>query len=253
MEPGRLVVRAAPKVLVVMRDTHGGELTDAHPDGRTAPLLCRLLVDGGFEVQLCNNLERIKDTSATGLPYFDVAVFHGKIATEDVSAVEALRGFVFDAGKGLVVIHVASASFVAAANGNPLPGWVHLVGSVFLYAAPPFGSHHPDVQSIEVTVEDTRHPIVDGVPETFTLEGDELYMNMREAPYGDTGRLLATGTVREQGSNGNLHTWTEPIAFTLERGRGRVTHIYPGHSVSTHINPHFQRIICQSVEWAAAL
>jgi type 1 glutamine amidotransferase len=241
------------KVLIVMRDTQADDLTDHHPDPTTAPLLCKVLLDSGYEVQICNNLERLKNPDrTTGLPYFDAVVFHGKLAIRDQAALDALVHFVTVQGKGLVVIHVASASF--AVFDNTMPKWIELIGTAWVYARPgqPPISHHPEPpQSIEVTVEDTRHPIMAGIPREFNLQVDELYQGLREAAHGDTGHLVASGTdTRPVG--GVMRSITEPAAFALERGKGRVFNMHLGHSVSAQGDPNFQRIIAQSVRWVAS-
>lgn len=241
------------RVLIVMRNTQAGLLTDNHPDAATAPLLCKLLLDAGYEVQVSNNLERLKNPDpTTGLPYFDAVVFHGKLAIRDQAALDALVHFVNVQGKGLVVIHVSSASF--AEFDNTMPEWIELIGTAWVYGRDdqhPI-SHHPEPPlSIQVAVEDTRHPIMAGIPREFKLQKDELFQGLREPPHGDTGHVIASGTdTRPVG--GTMVSITEPVAFTLDRGKGRVFNMHLGHSVSTQGDPHFQRIIAQSIKWVAS-
>lgn len=241
-----------PKVLVVMRNTQAGLNTDAHPDAATAPILCKVLMDCGFEVQLSNNLERIKNPDpSTGLPYFDAVVFHGKWAVHDQPALDALTNFVNVLGKGLAVIHVASASF--AIFDDTMADWIQLIGSAWVYARPgqPPISHHPEpALAITVTVDDTGHPIVAGVPLKFQLETDELFQGLREGPNGDTGHVVASGTDTRK-ENGQVGSITEPVAFALTRGKGRAFHMHLGHGISTYSNSNFQRIIAQGTMWVA--
>jgi uncharacterized protein len=230
------------KVLAIMRATDHERYTHGHPTSATTPILCKFLLDAGFEVELINNLARVKNPSAQeGLNYFDVVIFHGKIEQVDDDAVRALRAFV-EGGKGLVVVHIASASF---APGDPpvvSEDWKSLIGSVFVYRT----SGHPVPREIRVKLADPGHPIVEGIPAEFTIQEDELYQNMVIAP-GGAGCPLAHGTTLDDAGN----PVTEPVAFTLERGTGRVFHMYLGHFISVHRDWRFQQMITQGVNWVA--
>lgn len=226
------------RVLVVMRATSHELKTHGHPWAATTPVLCQFLLNAGFEVELSNNLERILNPDpAQGLPSFDAVVFHGKIEQRDDAAVAALRKYV-EGGKGLVVIHIASASFEGSED------WKDLIGSVWIYG--PGKSTHPEPAApIRIRVTDSGHPIMAGLPSEFMLAKEELYQQMGIGSTGP-GMALAEGTDERDGV-----VTTEPVAFVLERGRGRVFHMYLGHFISTHLDGRFQKMITQGIEWAA--
>jgi type 1 glutamine amidotransferase len=231
------------KVLLVSRPTDADRYTHGHPTAGTTPYVCKTLLDAGFEVELVNNADRIRRPDADqGLDYFDLVVFHGKLEWADDGAVAALKRFVETTGRGLVVVHIASASF--APNWPPTPSrdWLDLIGSAFVYGQ----SDHPTPNMIDVRVAEPDHPIMAGIPPTFRIAEDELYQNMRPGADG-SGRPLAFGTTL--GNDGN--PVEEPVAFVLERGNGRVFHLYLGHFISTHRDWRFQQILTQGMEWAA--
>jgi type 1 glutamine amidotransferase len=208
-------------------------------------------LDAGFEVELVNNLERIKNADPIeGLNSFHVVIFHGKLEQRDDSAVQALKDFVHG-GKGLLVLHIASASF-APDPASISREWRELVGSVWVYAPPgdPQGSFHPEPPLlITVTLDEPTHPILAGIPSEFTFAKEELYQNMAPASDGP-GLCLATGRdVRME--NEQKKESKAPVAYALERGNGRVFNMYLGHYVSTHVDWRFQKMITQAVEWAA--
>jgi type 1 glutamine amidotransferase len=206
------------------------------------PFVCKFLLDAGFEVDLVNNLARIKRADpAEGLDSFDVVVFHGRHDQADEQAVGALQRFV-EGGKGLVVIHVASASFAPGEPQAPSQAWRDLVGSVF----DPRISGHPAPAPIQLRLDRPDHPIVAGIPREFVVQEDELYQRM-QVGVGGPGERLATGTAPD----GDGGTAAEPVAFVLHRGRGRVFNLYLGHTISTHRDWRFQQMITQGVAWVS--
>jgi type 1 glutamine amidotransferase len=239
------------KVLLIMRPTDEGLGTHGHPWTATIPIACKFLLDAGFEVELVDNLTRVKNRDhEEGLNSFDAVVFHGKLEQADDDAVNALHDFVYG-GKGLVVIHIASASF-APNEHSVSQKWKDLIGSVWLYAPSDNSNHsyHPEpALPIKITVNAHEHPIMAGIPREFTLAKEELYQNMAVGTEG-AGYLLASGADSRE-VDGQFQTIVEPVVFALEKGKGRVFNSYIGHFISTHLDPRFQKMIIQGIMWAA--
>lgn len=265
VDSGRLgEPRDVTRVLVIMPTTSDRLRTAGHPWAATIPILCSFLIQAGFEVHLSDNLDRVKNPNDIpdgpgqeeggneGLPYFDVVVFHGKIQQVDSVAVQALKEFVAG-GKGLVVIHIASASFTIDTDPvtkKPITkvseDWKNLIGSMWVYGV----SEHPEpAQPVTVTLTDIQHPILAGLPTEFTLAKEELYLfdKLVKSDQGP-GNPLAQGRTFDIKNRVEI---SEPVAFTLERGKGRVLNMYIGHFISTHHDWRFQKMITQGVAWAA--
>jgi len=250
LDSGRL------KVLVISRPTDNVRWTGGHPVAGSVPLLCKTLLEANFDIELVNNFDRVRrdpsDMPGEGLAWFDAVVFHGKLEWHDDQALSMLKRFV-EGGKGLVVVHIASASFAPAGAPSASQDWKNLAGSVFGYAPPghppntpsPF-SGHPPLAPIRVRLDRPDHPILAGIPLNFELDLDELYQRMEPGADGP-GERIASGTTPD----GQGGTADEPIAFVLERGAGRVFNLYPGHSIETHRDWRFQQILTQGIEWAA--
>lgn len=240
--PGAALSTDRIKVLLISRPTGPDRNTYYHPIAATVPFACKFLLDAGFEVELVNDLERVKRADPEqGLDYFDVVVFHGRHEQADDHAVGALKRFV-EGGKGLVVIHVASASFAPGEPRAPSQEWKDLVGSVFDSRI----SGHPASAPVQIRLDRPDHPILAGIPLDFVVQEDELYQRMQVSVDGP-GERLATGTTPD----GKGGTAEEPIAFALQRSRGQVFNMYLGHTVSTHRDWRFQQMITQGVEWVS--
>lgn len=206
-----------------------------HPFHETAPATKQVLSSGPFDLVEDTNLDRVKQ--AGGLEEFDAVVLHGRFPGRDDAAERALEGFVH-AGKGLVVVHIASSSFEFA------PRWRRLVGRVWEYGypGPPFTSGHPEPPGpFRVNVVDTAHPAVAGVRD-FDLARDERYQALLTAPDAQI-HDLATATLEGR---------TEPVVWVLTPPQGgRVFHTALGHERSTYENPAFQTLLKTGVAWAA--
>ena len=151
--------------------------------------------------------------------------------------IEAVRN-----GLGIVSVHAANNSF---------SGWKEYEQMVGLMWRE--GTGHGRFHEFEVRTVDASHPVFEGLP-AASRTTDELYhklVNSQNVPY----RLLATAmSSTESGGTGK----DEPMAFTLDFGKGRVFHTPLGHvwtgdegskvSVAT---PIFRALLTRGAEWAA--
>lgn len=205
------------KVLLLSSET-------GHPYPQTTPILCKTLLDAGFDLELTMSLERVKAPGA--LDRFDVIVFNGRYPARDEVAEKALCDFVAG-GKGIAIIHIASNSFLGSSE------WNRLCGRIW---GP--GSSHPPYGSFKVTVTDRQHPIMQGIGD-FEIE-DEMYQRLVVAP-GVQEQILATATDGQR---------TDPMVIALTYGQGRVFHTTLGHGPVCHRTPVFQKLVVQGTEWA---
>ncbi|QOJ01470.1 MAG: DUF1080 domain-containing protein [Phycisphaeraceae bacterium] len=145
-------------------------------------------------------------------------------------------------GAGVVSVHAANNAF------HGWEGYERMIGLMWRE-----GTGHGRFHDFSVEVTDAEHPITKGLPEASPTT-DELYhrlVNSRNVPY----RLLARAMSTTESGGTGAH---EPMAFTLEYGKGRVFHTPLGHvwwnrdsdkvSVST---PVFKALLARGTEWAA--
>jgi type 1 glutamine amidotransferase len=96
---------------------------------------------------------------------------------------------------------------------------------------------------VTLKLPETRHPIMHGLPDSFTL-ADECFWNLQ----GDRTRITALATsdetVGEQVS-------AEPIIWAFERGKGRVVASTVGHFDWTFDDPFFRTILLRGIAWSA--
>lgn len=182
-----------------------------------------------FQVKLCEDAGILE--SAATLARYDVIFFHlynAKTPTLSQEARQNLLDFV-SGGKGLVVSHLSSASYKDWPEFQKLCGRYWVMGK----------SGHGPRSTFKVRIANKEHPITQGAAD-FEAD-DELYAKLQ----GD-----APITVLAE-ADSDWSKRTEPLAFTLPYGKGRVFHEAFGHDGKAIRNPAVQRLILRGTEWAA--
>jgi type 1 glutamine amidotransferase len=188
-----------------------------------------LIASGRFQVRICEDTG-VLDSAAT-LGRYDLvllAMYNAKTPTLSAGAKENLANFV-KGGKGLVISHLSSASFKEWEEFPKLCGRCWVMGK----------SGHGPRAVFKARIAKTDHPITQGLAD-FEAD-DELYAKMQ----GD-----APITVLVEADSDWSHK-TEPLAFTVEYGKGRVFHETFGHDGKALSNPVVQKLIQRGCEWAA--
>ena len=100
-------------------------------------------------------------------------------------------------------------------------------------------SHGP-YGPFEISVTQPDHPIMAGIPKTFTLE-DELY-RFKADPNGARMNVLAIGTEPDTGIQ-------YPIAWTIDHPTRRIVCITLGHDGATHQSDAYKTLLRNSLKW----
>lgn len=208
----------------------GDDAVPAHNWAEVSQAIKETLVSAGrFEVRVCEDAGVLD--SATSLARYDLIFLHlynAKTPTLSDAAKENLLQFV-KGGKGLAVSHLSSASFKEWEDFHKLCGRYWVMGK----------SGHGPRGVFKARVANKQDPIVKGLDD-FEAD-DELYSKLQ----GD----VAINVLVEADSDWSKKT--EPLAFTLEYGKGRVFHEMFGHDVKAVRNPSVQKLIQRGCEWAA--
>ncbi len=184
---------------------------------------------GKFDVKVCEDSAILE--SASALKRYDLVFltsFNATTPTLSDVAKENLLNFV-KGGKGFAVSHLASASFKEWPEFKKLCGRNWIMGT----------SGHNPRSVFKVTITDKDSPITKGLSDF--QQDDELYAKLQgDAPI----HVLAT-------ADSDFSNKTEPLAFTLTYGEGRVFHETFGHDGKAIKNPPVAQIIVRGCEWAA--
>lgn len=156
----------------------------------------------------------------------DILVMNTNQAIDHEAYPDVILEFV-EAGNGLVLIHAATW-FIW-----DWPGYFsNLIGG---------GSNtHGPLGEFEVYVNDQEHPVMENVPEQFSIT-DELYRFQRDKD-GAEMHVLATGV--EPDSEDEY-----PVVWTVEHGDGKVLNITLGHDGDAHTHEAYIAMIENSMSW----
>lgn len=161
----------------------------------------------------------------------DVLVLYDLVRSIDERRRNNLRAFL-ESGKGLVVLHHAICS------NNDWPWWYEeVVGGRYLFE-PMNGKkssyRHDEDQLISVTAE---HPITKGLG-TFRIF-DETYKDLWISR--DVKVLLRSDNPTSDG----------PVAWIGPYQKSRVVYVQLGHDRNAHLNPKYQQLVTNAIQWAA--
>lgn len=214
------------KVLLVT----GDDVEPAHNWREVSQALRETLTaNGKFDVRVCEDAG-VLDSAAT-LGRYDLVLFdlyNAKTPTLSAGAKENLVSFV-KGGRGLVITHLSSASFKEWEEFPKLCGRYWVMGK----------SGHGPRSVFKARIANKNHPITQGLTD-FEAD-DELYAKLE----GDTPITVLVE------ADSDWSKKTEPLAFTVEYGKGRVFHEAFGHDGKALQNPTVQKLIQRGCEWAA--
>jgi type 1 glutamine amidotransferase len=184
---------------------------------------------GRFDVDVVGGAEVLaNEANLKNADVIYLMLYNARTPTLSDKGKDNLLAFV-NGGKGLVVTHLSSASFKEWPEFRALCGRVWVMGT----------SGHGPRGVFKAVVVDKASPITAGVSD-FSQD-DELYARLQ----GD-----APIHVLLQAESG-WSKQTEPLAFTVDYGKGRVFHHTFGHDAKALGTPEVQKLIVQGTAWAA--
>ena len=217
---------AKTKVLLIT----GDDVSGPHDWLSCAAATREVLKESGrFDVDVVGSPEVLANNANlkdVGVIYF--MMYNAKTPTLSDKGKENLLNFVKD-GKGLVVTHLSSASFKEWPEFKALCGRTWVMGT----------SGHGPRGVFKAVVVDKASPITKGVDD-FNQD-DELYARLQ----GDVPIHVLLQAESDWSKK------TEPLAFTLDYGKGRVFHHTFGHDAKAINTPEVKKLIVQGTAWAA--
>jgi uncharacterized protein len=217
---------AKTKVLLIT----GDDVSPAHDWLSCAAATRDILKDSGrFDVDVVGSAEALANEA--NLKNVDVIYFlmyNARTPALSDQGKENLLKFV-KGGKGFVISHLASASFKDWPEFKPLCGRVWVMGT----------SGHGPRSVFKAVVVDKASPITQGVGDF--QQDDELYAKLQ----GDTPIHVLLQAESDWSKK------TEPLAFTVEYGKGRTFHHTFGHDAKALQTPEVKKLVVQGTAWAA--
>jgi len=163
-------------------------------------------------------------------------------------------------GGGLVSVHAADNAFPGWSAFNEMigvggwrgraeqagPHWFVRDGRLTSDPSPGRAGSHGRRTPFLVTVRDSSHPILKGLPDKWMHQGDELYARLR----GPGRNMSVLATAYSDPENGGSGV-DEPMLMALSYGKGRVFHTTFGHDIVALSSVDFVVTLQRGTEWAA--
>ena len=228
---GALVLQAADapgraRILLIT----GDDVSPAHDWLSCAAATREVLKESGrFDVDVIGGAEVLaNDANLRNVDVIYLMLYNAKTPTLSDKGKENLLNFV-KSGKGFVVTHLSSASFKEWPEFKALCGRIWVMGT----------SGHGPRDVFRAVIVDKASPITQGVND-FNQD-DELYAKLQgDAPI----HVLVQ-------ADSDWSKKTEPLAFTLDYGKGRVFHHAFGHDAKAINTPEVKKLMVQGTAWAA--
>jgi type 1 glutamine amidotransferase len=189
------------------------------------------LKGAGFTVHYTED----RDQAAAELANADVAVISVNRKFFDTKAYrQALMAFA-DAGKGLIMLHPGT--------WYGFTGWPELNAKIVGGGARGHDKIHPfDVKAVQAT-----HPVMAGVPASFTVEDELYYVNAEpeKIPEG-----TAEIEVLAETSPSDKFQKPHPSVWVTKHSKARIVGIALGHDQRVHDHPAFRTLLVNAVRWA---
>lgn len=218
---------AAPKTRVLLIT---GDDVGPHPWREMSEATRSVLVASGkFDVKVAEDPLILE--SAAALKNYDLvflSYYNSKNQPLTDQAKENLLAFV-KGGKGFALSHLSSASFKEWSEFRKMVGRYWVMGT----------SGHGPRSVFKAKIKAQDDPITKGMSD-FEAD-DELYAKLQ----GDVPIHVLVE------ADSNWSNKTEPLAFTLEYGKGRVFQEAFGHDGKAIANPGVAKLIQRGCEWAA--
>jgi type 1 glutamine amidotransferase len=196
------------------------------------PLDTAILQTAGFSV----NYTEDRDQAAAELKGADVALLSVNRRYFDAPEYrKALMDFAA-AGKGIVLLH--------AGVWKMWPEWPEFYQQI----AGGWALSHDRLGPFTVTVTNPTHPVMTGVPATFTVE-DELYHENAEAASTAAGTSPIEVLAETQPSA--KYMTTHPSVWVTKHPKARIVGIALGHDHRVHDLPAFKTLLANAVKWVA--
>jgi type 1 glutamine amidotransferase len=228
----------APRFRVLALYEAGGQHVDYSRQARI--WLDQLAADSNFAIDYIQNTDRIDEQCLKGYQLFIQLDFPPYGWKE--KAVNAFRRYIEEGRGGWIGFH--HATLLGEFDGYPMWQWFsQFMGGIR------YKDYIASFVQGEVKVEDRRHPVMKGIPDSFLIKQEEWY-TYDKCPRPNV-HVLASVDESSYRPNTAIRMGDHPVIWTNERMKARNVYIFMGHSPGLFDNPSYKKIFANAIFWAA--
>jgi uncharacterized protein len=159
------------------------------------------------------------------------------------AAVDAFKKYIEEGRGGWIGFH--HAALLGEFDGYSMWPWFSdFMGGIR------YKNYIPKFATATVTVEDTKHPAMKGVPSSFVIENEEWY-TWDKSPRPNVHVLATVDESTYSPDTATKMHGDHPVIWSNEHVKARNIYIFVGHHPELFQNPAFTKIFSNSILWAA--
>lgn len=202
--------------------------------------LSKLAADSGFAVDYIQSTDSIDETYLRKYRLF-IQLDYPPYAWKE-KAVAAFERYITEGRGGWIGFH--HATLLGEFDGYPMWQWFHrFMGGIR------FTDYIAGFASARVQVEDAAHPVMKGVPASFTIEKDEWY-TYDKSPRAQV-HVIAHVDEQSYSPPSGKKMGDHPVIWTNLHYPARNIYIFMGHSPDLFGNPAYTTLFRNAIFWAA--
>lgn len=202
--------------------------------------LTRLAADSGFAVDYLQNTTTINTRLLEQYQLF-IQLDYPPYGWKD-SAVHAFQEYITQGKGGWIGFH--HASLLGEFDGYAMWQWFsQFMGNIR------FTNYIADFASGKVTVEDTLHPVMKGIPATFVIEKEEWYTYNR-SPRPEV-KVIASVDESTYQPPSDKKMGDHPVIWTNPQVKAKNVYIFMGHSPALFASEAYTALFRNAIFWAA--
>jgi type 1 glutamine amidotransferase len=202
--------------------------------------LDRLAANSGFDADCIQNTDTLDDALLSRYALF-IQLDYPPYGWKE-QAVTAFERYISEGKGGWIGFH--HASLLGEFDGFPLWQWYSQFLGDITYV-----NYIPTFAQGTVHVEETGHPVMEGVPASFRIEKEEWYTyNRSPRPNVDVLASVDEATYRPDTT---IKMGDHPVVWTNRNVPARNLYIFMGHSPELFDNTAYTTLVRNAIFWAA--
>ncbi len=234
----------APKQHVKFRAVAIAELGNKDHQGFVAAAkvyLDKLAAENDFAIDYIGNTEPINEVFLAKYKLFIQLNYPPYMWTP--TAQKAIESYLSEGRGGWIGFH--HAALLGDFDGYPMSPWFSKFMGDIRYT-----SYIPDFATATVRVEDSKHPVMKGVPSSFVVQHEEWY-TWNQSPRPNVRVLASVDESTYQPDSIIKMGGDHPVIWSNEHYKARNVYIFMGHRADLFESPTFVRIFHNAIFWAA--